>query len=329
MTNLKANVQFTCTEPGLSAEEKLQAIQSLYTEEEYDEAVYGKWISIFDTWMGIEDAEERNNTSLDPLYLEEWIDVELLCQVRMLHQGIKEPTQQELENFDKLNDVMTIDNNPRDKKKFFVMNNPGYRTIYHHIPWWWMTFNIVKSNSPYKRKIIWNEEWNFEEIIDNDKPDWITEADIKQEKEQKDIKLKRKLKLARDRMETCRINYKLYYDAYDNTHDILCKKEWDKYYKEYKRISEALDKVKRIDNGTDISRLTWEANTLLHMFTEMQQKCPDKYVDSVTREDIKSKYKKQWFERTRYYLARLIKRLDDMIARKKYDEEHWEEEETA
>jgi len=77
MATLKANVQFTCTEPGLTSEEKLEAIQNecqqtLYTDEDYDEAVYGKWISIFDTWMWVEDAEERNKTSLDPLYLEEW-----------------------------------------------------------------------------------------------------------------------------------------------------------------------------------------------------------------------------------------------------------------
>jgi hypothetical protein len=47
MTNLKANVQFTCTEKGLTADEKLMAIQNecqqtLYTDEDYDEAVYGK-----------------------------------------------------------------------------------------------------------------------------------------------------------------------------------------------------------------------------------------------------------------------------------------------
>jgi hypothetical protein len=45
MTNLKANVQFTCTEKGLTPDEKLMAIQNecqqtLYTDEDYDEAVY-------------------------------------------------------------------------------------------------------------------------------------------------------------------------------------------------------------------------------------------------------------------------------------------------
>jgi hypothetical protein len=90
MTTLNANVTFICNDKDLSPEEKLQAIeaeaqQTLYTDEEYDEAVYGKGISIFDTGMNVEDAEERNNTSLDPLYLEDGIDVELLFKVRQLH----------------------------------------------------------------------------------------------------------------------------------------------------------------------------------------------------------------------------------------------------
>jgi hypothetical protein len=47
MTNLKANVQFTCTEKGLPPDEKHMAIQNecqqtLYSDEEYDEAKYGK-----------------------------------------------------------------------------------------------------------------------------------------------------------------------------------------------------------------------------------------------------------------------------------------------
>ena len=150
MTNLKANVQFTCTEPGLTADEKLMAIQNecqqtLYSDEEYDEAKYGKWITIFDTWMGVEDAEERNNTSLDPLYLEDWIDVELLCRVRQLHQGIKVPSDTELENYDKLDDCLSINHSGRDKKKFFIMNKPGYRTEYHMLPGWWMISTLVKS----------------------------------------------------------------------------------------------------------------------------------------------------------------------------------------
>lgn len=53
-----------------------------------------------------------------------------------------------------------------------------------------------------------------------------------------------------------------------------------------------MDKVKELDAKIDNSKLKREADTLLHLFVEMQQKCPDKYVDSVTREDVKEKYAK-------------------------------------
>jgi hypothetical protein len=47
MSTLKTNVTFICNDKDLNPEEKLQAIeaevqQTLYSEEEYDEAVYGK-----------------------------------------------------------------------------------------------------------------------------------------------------------------------------------------------------------------------------------------------------------------------------------------------
>ena len=58
------------------------------------------------------------------------------------------------------------------------------------------------------------------------------------------------------------------------------------------KYSKAMDKVKELDAKKDHSKLEREANMLLHLFVEMQQKCPDKYVDSVTREDVKEKYAK-------------------------------------
>ena len=310
MTNLKANVQFTCTEPGLSAEEKLQAIQSLYTEEEYDEAVYGKWISIFDTWMWVEDAEERNNTSLDPLFLEDWIDVELLSRVKQLHEWIKVPSDYELANFDKLDDVLSINPVVRDRKKFVVMK--------------------VSRDWNGIRKVIWNEEWNFEEREnEDDRPDWLTEMLNNQDKIDKSNKLEHQTKILWKAIKDSRAEYKKYYGLMEKYEAVgltsyvtLYKRKWDIAYKEYMYYSKVMDKVKELDTKKEHSKLNREANTLLHMFTEMQQKCPDKYVDSVTRDDIKNKYKKDWYERTRYYLARLIKRTDDMIARKKYDEEH-------
>lgn len=315
MTNLKANVQFTCTEPGLTADEKLMAIQNecqqtLYTDEDYDEAVYGKWISIFDTWMGVEDAEERNNTSLDPLYLEDWIDVELLCRVRQLHQGIKVPSETELENYDKLDDCLSINHSGRDKKKFVVMK--------------------VSRDWNGIRKVIWNEEGNFEERDNpDDKPDWLLEMERNEEKINKAKKLEHKTKILWKAIKDSREKYKPFYEAVDNLtkYGIVndetksLKSKWDKAYAEYKYYSRAMDKVKELDAKAETKKLEAERDMILHLFVELQQKCPDELVDSVLREDVKAKYKKDWYERTRYYLVRLIRRAEVLQQEKAYEEE--------
>ena len=337
MTNLKANVQFICTEKGLTANEKLQAIQNevqqtFYSDEDFDEAKYGKWISIFDTWMWVEDAEERNNTSLDPLYLEEWIDVELLCRVRQLHQGIKVPSETELENYDKLDDCLTINHSGRDKRKFAVMNCPGFRTIYHSLPWWWMSCEVVKDNAPYKRKVIWNEEWNFEDIESDDKPDWLIELEDFQEEKEKEKKLEHKTKILWKAIKDTRKEYKKHYGAYDRRKSYAKsyaendKRQWDKAYAEYKYYSRAMDKVKELDAKAEVKKLEAERDMILHLFVELQQICPDEYVESVTREDIKAKYKAQWYEVAKTYLKRLIRRAEVLNQQKKYKEE---EEATA
>ena len=305
MATLKANVQFTCTEPGLTSEEKLEAIQNecqqtLYTDEDYDEAVYGKWISIFDAWMWVEDAEERNKTSLDPLYLEEWIDVELLCRVRQLHQWIKVPSSKEIENFSRLDDVMTIDNHPRDRKKFAVMK--------------------VSRDWNGIRKVIWNEEGNFEEWINpDDNPDWLNEMLNAQDKIDRANKLEHKTKILWKAIKDSRAEYKKCYSLMERyqanwltSYANKYKRKWDEAYKEYLTYSRAMDKVKELDAKIDNSKLKREADTLLHLFVEMQQKCPDKYVDSVTREDIKDKYAKEWYEKTRYFLKRLVNRAEEL-----------------
>lgn len=337
MTNLKANVQFTCTEKGLTPDEKLMAIQNecqqtLYTDEDYDEAVYGKWISIFDTWMGVEDAEERNNTSLDPLYLEDWIDVELLCRVRQLHQGIKVPSETELENYDKLDDCLSINHSWRDKRKFVVMNTPGYETKYHMLPGGWMVASLVKSSSPYTRKVIRNEEGNFEEIIDNDKPDWVLEMERNEERINKAKKMEHKTKILWKAIKDSRNEYKPLYDAMDKLKSYPTVKDKDnrinklrdkasKSYAEFKYYSRAMDKVKELDAKAEVKKLEAERDMILHLFVELQQKCPDELVDSVLREDIKEKYKKDWYERTRYYLVRLIRRAEVLQQEKAYEEE--------
>ena len=323
MTTLNANVQFTCTEKGLSAEEKLQAIQnevqqSFYTEEEYDEAVYGKWISIFDTWMGVEDAEERNNTSLDPLFLEEWIDVELLCQVRMLHQGIKVPSEIELENYDKLNDCLSVNHSGRDKKKFAVMNTPGYETKYHMLPGGWMFASLVKSNSPYTRKVIWNEEWNFEEIIENDRPDWVLEAEAREEAKAKAYKETKARKMLWKQIRDDRKAYKKYYDGYDllkwvdSNRASKLKKLWDRYYKDYKYYSKLQDELTAIDEKDILKEKTKQAENILHLFVTFQQEAPSSIVDKLLREDVKAYYKKYWYNSTISYLNKAIRKAKQL-----------------
>ena len=343
MTQLKANVQFTCTEKGLTSDEKLQAIQNecqqtLYTDEEYDEAVYWKGISIFDTWMGVEDAEERNNTSLDPLYLEEGIDVELLCRVRQLHQGIKVPSETELENYDKLDDCLSINHSGRDKKKFFVMNNPGYETKYHMLPGGWMVASLVKSNSPYTRKVIRNEEGNFEEIVENDRPDWCNEIEAKEKEEARERKFKKGYRLLWDWIMRQKDKYSECYSVYDTFKDmdndtakeiaLRNKKKWDVHYKEFKKYSKIMDKLKAIDVKAEYNQKMFEATSLLKLFCEYQQKAPDDLVDQIVWEDVKKKYSYDWYERTRYWLKRIIRRIENIIQERIYKAQE-EEEATA
>jgi hypothetical protein len=69
------------------------------------------------------------------------------------------------------------------------------------------------------------------------------------------------------------------------------KKKADKSYAEYKYYSRAMDKVKELDAKAEVKKLEAERDMILHLFVELQQKCPDELVDSVLREDIKAKYK--------------------------------------
>ena len=336
MQNLKWNIEFVSNSKDFTVEEKLTIIQNecaeldypqtIYSDEDYDEAKYGKWITIFDTWMWVEDAEERNNTSLDPLYLEEWIDVELLCRVRQLHQGIKVPSETELDNYDKLDDCLSINYSGRDKKKHMIMNMPGYETKYHSLPWGWLSYEIVKSNSPYTRKVIWNEEWNFEEIVENDRPDWVVEQEKREQQKVDKLLDDIERRHIRREIKVNRAKYKKLYDAYDKTKCHIYKVRWDKYYKKYKQYSKQMDDIKQCDIDKELTGLTKEADNLLSLFVEMQQACPDDLVDSVLREDVKAKYKAKWYEVAKTYLKRLIRRCEVLNQQKKYEEE---EEATA
>lgn len=300
MTHLKAQVTFTCNDKNLKPEEQAMALenlqqQALYSDEEYDEATYWKWISIFDTWMGIEDAEERNNTSLDPLYLEEWIDVELLCRVRQLHQWIKVPNETELDNYDKLNDCMSINHSWRNKQKFVVMK--------------------VSRDWNWIRKVIWNEEWNFEERDNpDDKPDWVLEAEVREEAKAKAYKETKARKMLWKQIREDRKAYKKYYNGYDllkwvdSNRASKLKKLWDRYYKDYKYYSKLQDELTAIDEKDILKEKTKQAENILHLFVTFQQEAPSSIVDKLLREDIKAYYKKYWYNSTISYLYKAIRK---------------------
>ena len=304
MTTLKTNVTFSSNDKSLSTEEKLEAIQnecqcSLYTDEEYDEAVYGKWISIFDTGMWVEDAEERNNTNLDPLFLEEWIDVELLCQVRQLHQWIDVPGEDELDNFDSLDDCLSINHTWRNKQKFAVMK--------------------VCRDWNGIRKVIRNEEWNFEERIPDDKPDWVIEEEKREEAIEKSKKETKARKMLWRQLREDRNNYQKYYNAYDkikNTNPkeaASLKRKWDKFYRDYKYYSKLQDQLTALDNRSNLLIRQREADNILHLFVQFQQEAPDKIVDKLLREKVKDYYKKYWYNSTISYLQKCINRAKQLV----------------
>ena len=54
-----------------------------------------------------------------------------------------------------------------------------------------------------------------------------------------------------------------------------------------------MDKVKELDAKAEVKKLEAERDMILHLFVELQQICPDELVDSVLREDVKAKYKKE------------------------------------
>jgi len=325
------NIEFTCADKNLTPNEKLEAIQNELLEDSYyseDGNIYWEGnlcnLDIEDWW------EEQYNTNLPPEYMEAGIDAGLREFVRLVHANAQcDVTQEQLDNFDKLDDVMTIDNPKRDKRKFFVFNTPGYRVQYHSIPWWGMVSSLVKSNSPYIRKVIRNEEGNFEEILSDDKPDWLIELEDFFNEKKKESKMEHKMKILWKAIRDSREEYKQFYEAFDkltkcgivNDETKSLKKKWDKAYAEYKYYSKAMDRIKELDAEAEQKRLEREANHLLHLFVTFQETCPEEYLESVTREDIKAKYKAQWFEVTRYYLVRLIRRCEVLNQKKQYEEE--------
>lgn len=298
------NVTFTCNDKALSPDEKLMAIQNecqqtFYTDEEYDEAVYWKWISIFDTGMWVEDADERNNTSLDPLFLEDWIDVELLFTVRQLHNWLKEVNDVELENFDRLDDVMSINHTNRNRQKFAVMK--------------------VSRDWNWIRKVIRNEEGNFEERTnEDDKPNWLIESEERTEAMDKANRETHAMKMLWKQIRDDRVKYKKLYNASDKLRNVnpsraaKLKKLWDAQYKDYIKWSKVMDELNIVNDKIDKERKTKEAYSILHYFVQFQQCAPAHIIEKLTRDDVKWYYKKYWYTATIHYLQKCIKRAEQL-----------------
>lgn len=264
-------------EPKLSIAEKAKAIDN-----EYHEFLYWKTIEIgADSWFEVintREMDEDNATSIDSLYLEEWLDVDLLYWVRE-HHKMEQIPDKVVDKYDDMSDCMTYSWMERDKKKFFVMKE-------------WKDWNGI-------RKTIWNEEGNFEERTNpDDNPDWLNESIERDEKiklTKNWIKLKKYLwKYIKD----YRIKYKTCYNAMDKLKTInparamALKISWDKYYKQYLKFSKYMDEVKNIDERWEYNKKVNEANTLLSLYTDLQQVAPSYVIEKLTWEKVKEMYKK-------------------------------------
>lgn len=326
MKHLQWNIEVTITSKDLTANDKVQAVwnelreqYTIYPDELYeDDKLRGKAIDPEDfihsdeEWdFDIETPEERYDTNIDSLYLEEGLDVDLLYRVRE-HHNIEEVPEDVVEKYDDLSDCMTIDNSPRDKRKFFVMNVPWYRTEYHSLPGWGMISTQVKSNSPYLRKVIWNEEGNFEEIETDDKPDWLIESEERNEAIADFKREEKAMKMLRRQIRVDRNKYKRLYNAMEKIKDInpkrasQLKKRWDYYYKDYLKRSKIMDSIKAINDKIELKKKQKEAETILSYFVDFQQIAPSNILDKLLREDVKKYYKKYWYTATISYLKKCI-----------------------
>ena len=274
------NVATIVAEPKLSIAEKAKAIDN-----EYHEFLYGKTIEIgADSWFEVintKEIDEDNATSIDSLYLEEWLDVDALYWVRE-HHNMEQIPDKVVDKYDDMSDCMTYSWVERDKKKFFVMKE-------------WKDWNGI-------RKTIWNEEGNFEERTNpDDNPDWLNESIERDEKiklTKNWIKLKKYLwKYIKD----YRIKYKTCYNAMDKLKSInparamALKISWDKYYKQYLKFSKYMDEVKKIDEKVELNKKKQEANDILSMYVDFQQVAPHIECEKLTWDKVKELYKKYWY----------------------------------
>lgn len=281
------NITATIAEPKLSIVEKAKAIDN-----EYHEFLYGKTIEIgADSWFEVintKQIDEDNATSIDSLYLEEWLDVDALYWVRE-HHKMEQIPDKVVDKYDDMSDCMTYSWVERDRKKFFVMKE-------------WKDWNGI-------RKTIWNEEGNFEERTNpDDNPDWLNESIERDEK----IKLAKnwtKLKKYLFKyIKEYRIKYKTCYNAMEKMQKInparalALKIAGNKYYKQYMKYSRYMDEVKAIDEKAERNKKVQEANDILSMFVDFQQVAPHAECEKLTWDKAKELYKKYWFNFISKYL---------------------------
>jgi len=271
------NLNAIIAEEKLTDSEKVKAVDN-----ELHEFLYGKTIEIgADSWMYVintKQIDEDNATSIDSLYLEEWLDVDALYWVRE-HHKMEQIPEKVIDKYDDMSDCMTYSWVERDKKKFFVMKN-------------WKDGNWIRT-------VIWNEEWNFEERTNpDDNPDWLNESLEREERMKLKTNWTKLKKYLWKYIKEYRIKYKTCYNAMDKIKDfnparaMALKISWDKYYKQYLKFSKYMDKVKEIDEKVAKNYNKAEAENILSMYCDFQQVAPSYALEKLTREKVKEMYKK-------------------------------------
>ena len=283
------NLNAIIAEQNLTDSEKVKAVDN-----ELHEFLYGKTIEIgADSWMYVintKQIDEDNATSIDSLYLEEWLDVDALYWVRE-HHKMEQIPEKVIDKYDDMSDCMTYSWVERDKKKFFVMKN-------------WKDWNWIRT-------VIWNEEWNFEERTNpDDNPDWLNESIEREERMKLKTNWTKVKKYLWKYIKEYRIKYKTCYNAMDKIKDfnparaMALKISWDKYYKQYLKFSKYMDRVKEIDEKVSKNYNRAEAENILSMYCDFQQVAPSYALDKLTWEKVKEMYKKYGYGFTKGMLEK-------------------------
>lgn len=325
MKHLETNVTFISNDKALSSEEKLKAIQnecqqSLYSEEEYDNARYWKTISK-ETFMNVFEPEENEYTNIPTEYMEAWIDWGLREFVRLVHANAQcDVTQEELDNFDKLDDVASFE--------VVSKNNKHFAKLWETCEW-----DKLIVTEMYAGKILPNNKIrkeatcpfsylsNFFEVPVNTETctnDDVINAVEVWEKIKKIKKQERQMKMIWKQIREDRIRYKKFYDLSDKYKTINpersaeLKKKWDAYYKDYLKFSKAMDEIKALDDKAIKQKKQDEVDYIRSLFVAFQQAAPSYIIEKLPKEDIQNYYKSFWYNATVKYLRRAIKRAEEL-----------------